>query len=98
MIQDSITREDVIGLVQDGRKYRRRRGKWEKFWIALVVRIFVVAPLNAWLLMLLIGVAHHEWWPLVPTIGYWWALVLGALINALFGSPAAYGAAKKATS
>ena len=36
--------------------------------------------LYAWLLMLLVGGAHHEIDPGIPAISYWAALVLSALI------------------
>ena len=40
---------------------------------------------NGWFLMLAVGVAHHEWWPALPTIGYWWAVLLCWLLRASFG-------------
>lgn len=42
------------------------------------------ALLFGWLFMLAVGVVHHEWWPAVPTIGYWWAVLFTALMRAVF--------------
>jgi hypothetical protein len=45
-----------------------------------------------WLVMMLVGAVHHLWWPVVPTIGYRAATVVGLLITliAKFPGPAAY--------
>lgn len=43
---------------------------------------FAWVPFGGWTLMLAVGVVHHEWWPAVPTIGYWWAVVLCLLLPA----------------
>ncbi|GIE35942.1 hypothetical protein Ait01nite_089870 [Actinoplanes italicus] len=34
--------------------------------------------LGAWAFMIGVGVAHAEWWPTIPTIGYKASLILGA--------------------
>jgi hypothetical protein len=34
--------------------------------------------LGAWAFMIAVGVAHAEWWPAVPPIGYQASLLLGA--------------------
>lgn len=36
--------------------------------------------------MFAVGVVHHEWWPAVPTIGYWWSVLLVYLIRSSFGA------------
>lgn len=35
-----------------------------------------------WVFMLLIGVVHAEWLPALPTIGYWWAVLITFLLRA----------------
>jgi hypothetical protein len=40
--------------------------------------------LDGWLLMLAIGVARAQWLANLPTIGYWWAVVLVALLRGTF--------------
>lgn len=39
-----------------------------------------------WALMLAVSVAHHAWWPAVPGIGYWWAVLLAFLIRTALAS------------
>lgn len=34
-----------------------------------------------WVFMLTVGVIHHEWIPQLPTLGYWWAFLIIALIR-----------------
>jgi hypothetical protein len=40
------------------------------------------ALLGGWALMLAAGIAHHDWVPTLPTIGYWPAVAIAALIRA----------------
>ncbi len=40
--------------------------------------------LRGWWLMLGVGIAHAEWISALPTIGYWWACLLAALLCAAF--------------
>jgi hypothetical protein len=35
--------------------------------------------LGAWVLMILVGVAHHDWWSLLPTMSYKVALLISAI-------------------
>jgi hypothetical protein len=37
--------------------------------------------------MLAVGVAHHEWLPQLPTLGYWWATLIALLAGAALGVP-----------
>jgi Na+-driven multidrug efflux pump len=41
----------------------------------------VVSLLGGWMFMLAVGVAHHEWLPGLPTVGYWWAVLITWLIR-----------------
>lgn len=51
---------------------------------------------SAWLWMLLVGVAHHEWWQTIPTISYagsmqmlavvYLGLLLGTGVKLVIGS------------
>jgi hypothetical protein len=78
---------EIIELARDGRRFRDRRSKWERFWAAFIVRWFIAVPLNGWILMMTIAAIHHGWWSAVPTIGYWWAVVICLGLTALFGVP-----------
>lgn len=56
----------------------------------LIVAFLAAEPLLAgWLLMLAVGVAHADWWPAVPTISYWPAVTLAALLSAAFAASCA---------
>ncbi|MFA9273068.1 MAG: hypothetical protein ACEQSX_20475 [Baekduiaceae bacterium] len=45
---------------------------------AAVTGVFT-ALLRGWLLMLAVGVAHHDWTARIPPMGYWTAVLLTAL-------------------
>jgi uncharacterized membrane protein len=76
------------------RSRMRRRGAVTvgKILLVLVGGALAVWMLSAWWLMLFVGIAHRDWWPLVPTMSYHAALILslfttvGAGITVLFGS------------
>jgi len=44
----------------------------------------VTALAAGWLFMLAVGIAHHEWLPQLPTIGYWWAVLIVSLLRGAF--------------
>lgn len=44
------------------------------------------ALFGGWMLMLAVGVAHHDWVPGLPTIGYWWAVLLVWLLQGAFST------------
>ncbi|MCC5574550.1 hypothetical protein IMZ11_02705 [Microtetraspora sp. AC03309] len=60
--------------------------------LASLVFFGIAWLVGGWTLMLFIGVIHHEWWPMVPTISYRGALwieaaaALMAVVAALVGS------------
>jgi hypothetical protein len=41
----------------------------------------LIALMAGWAFMLAVGVIHHEWIPACPTIGYWSAVILAALVR-----------------
>jgi hypothetical protein len=43
---------------------------------------------GGWLFMLAVGVIHGEWISACPTIGFWWAVLLGSLIRGALYNPA----------
>lgn len=49
----------------------------------LVIIAFAIGGwlLSAWALMLFVGVLHHEWWAVIPTMGYDTALLASALLT-----------------
>lgn len=63
---------------------RRRVRKWEMVggFVGRLVRAYLEALAMGWLLMLGVGVAHHEWIAAAPTIGFGPAMLLGVIIRA----------------
>ena len=41
---------------------------------------------TGWMFMLAVDVAHTHWWSAVPTIGYWWAVLIVLLTRGMFGT------------
>lgn len=75
---------EVISIV---RKDRERRSRWRKFgsflnklFVALITG-FLVALTSGWMFMLAVGVIHDHWLPQVPTLGYWWAVLIAWLLS-----------------
>ena len=44
--------------------------------IAAGITNVLVVFWRGWMLMLAVGIAHAEWVPGLPTIGYWWSCLL----------------------
>lgn len=74
---------EIARLAKLGRR-AEQRGKAVKgcFW-ALINKI-IMDLIGGWLTMLAIGVAHAEWIPTLPTLGYWWTVLLVTLTRGLF--------------
>lgn len=80
----NVTRSDLsAALIDLVRKDKARKSRRK----ALVKFLGVLAQfVGRWLfgglwLMLAVGVVHHEWLPACPTIGFWWAVLLAALLR-----------------
>lgn len=46
----------------------------------------LMALLGGWSLMVAVGVAHGEWIRQLPTIGYWWAVLIVFLLQGSFAT------------
>lgn len=68
------------------RRKRRNRMTYAVQW--LLVTAFVLAA-SGWCLMLAVAVIHAAWVPTIPGLGYWWSVLLAALLRTalLPGSP-----------
>jgi hypothetical protein len=53
-------------------------------WIVLHLANGAMALIGGWLLMLAVGVVHAEWITDLPTVGYWWAVVIVWLLQGTF--------------
>lgn len=74
---------DLLNLVIKDRKRRSRREALGKFVVEFVSAA-VLSLLYGWEFMLAVGVIHLHWLPVMPTIGYWWAVLVVWLLRAIF--------------
>lgn len=65
---------------------RRRRSQKRLNWLTALLTNLALLPVGAWYVMLAVGIAHHEWLPMLPTLGYWWALILVVLLRSAFAT------------
>lgn len=70
----------LLALIRKDARRRNRRKALGEFFTA-VVSDFLVALITGLWLMLAVGIVHHEWIRQCPTIGYWWAVALCALLR-----------------
>ena len=49
------------------------------YWAVLYSTVYIAG--GVWLFMLAVGVIHHEWIESCPTIGFWWAILVAALLR-----------------
>ncbi len=74
---------EVVRLARKGRE-AEQRGRAVKGCLSLLLNKAGQDLVTAWLLMLAVGVAHAEWVTGLPTVGFWWALLLVLLVRPLF--------------
>jgi hypothetical protein len=55
------------------------------FLLTMFVVVVAGALFGGWIFMLTVGVVHGEWLPMMPTIGYWSAVKVSAMLSLLFG-------------
>jgi hypothetical protein len=55
------------------------------FLLTMLVVVVAGALFGGWIFMLTVGVVHGEWLPMMPTIGYWSAVKVSAMLSLLFG-------------
>lgn len=68
------------------RKENKRKKRWaavERFITATIAGI-LHAFISGYFLMISVGIAHQHWIPALPTIGYWWAVLLVWLLTGVF--------------
>lgn len=74
---------EAVRLIQKGRR-AETRGKAMQGCITRAVAVALAYLFRGWMLMLAVGIIHAEWLPQLPTLGYWWAVVIVALLNGVF--------------
>lgn len=73
---------EVIRLAQMGKR-AEKRGKALKGCLSALLLKASSDLMAGWFLMLAVGIAHAEWLPMLPTIGFWWAVLLVVLLRPL---------------
>ena len=75
---------ELLTLIRKDRVRRTRRQRFGKFLGDLIVSMLsgaLGALLGGWMIMLAVQVAHDHWVPQLPTIGYWWAVLICWLLR-----------------
>jgi hypothetical protein len=75
---------ELLGIIRRDRSRRTRRQKFGKFLGALASWLLTLASsvlIGGWFFMLGVGVIRAEWLPQVPTLGYWWAVLIAYLLR-----------------
>lgn len=74
---------EAVRLIRKGRR-AEQRGKTLQGCITGLITTAIGALVDGWMLMLGVGILHAEWWPAMPTIGYWWAVLAVYLLRGVF--------------
>jgi len=77
------TSPEVIRLIDRELKRKKRRAALGRTVTAMVTN-WIFALIDGWMLMLAVAVAHAAWIHNLPTIGYWWAVLLVLLLRGVF--------------
>jgi hypothetical protein len=75
--------DEITRLVRKGRR-AELRGKALQGCITGQVTSILNALFGGWMLMLTAGIVHAEWITSLPTVGYWWAVAIVALMRGVF--------------
>jgi hypothetical protein len=79
----SFDYNEAARLIRLGKR-SERRGKALQGCLRAILAKVLSDLLTGWTVMLAVGVAHAEWMPALPTIGYWWTVLIVVLTRALF--------------
>lgn len=78
----SLDYSDAVRLIRKGRR-AEQRGKAVEGCVTALITFVLGSFLKGWLFMLAVGIAHLHWLPQLPTIGFWWAVLLMAVMPSL---------------
>jgi len=84
-VTTTTTQAELVDLIRRGRRAKTRSQGITKF-IGTMLMSAVSALSGGFNLMLAVGVAHAEWVPPLPTIGYWRAVLLVFLLRGTFSA------------
>lgn len=74
----------LADIVRKEKRQRQRREATGKFFKALAKGLttgVLVSLMAGFWFMLAVGVIHHEWIPALPTLGYWWSVLIAYLLR-----------------
>lgn len=74
---------ELIRLAKKGRE-AEERGKAASGCITHLLSSVANAFFGGWMLMLSVGIIHLHWLPELPTVGYWIAVLVVALMRGVF--------------
>lgn len=74
---------ELLRLARLGKR-AETRGKAAKGCVTAWLTKALSAFFGGWMLMLSVGIAHLNWLPGLPTVGYWVAVLLVALMTGVF--------------
>lgn len=80
-----LNREELVDLVRRGKR-AKERGAAVRRVVTRLLAASMITLIGGWELMLAVGLAHAEWVPALPTIGYWWAVLLILLLRGTFSA------------
>jgi hypothetical protein len=75
----SVDYAEVYRLAKKGKR-AEQRGKALSGCLTLLATGFLMSLFRGWLFMLAVDVAHNHWVHDLPTIGYWWSVLLVYLL------------------
>jgi hypothetical protein len=75
---------ELAGIIRRDRARRTRGKRFGKFlgkFLANLLAAFLHALLAGWAFMLAVDVANDHWAPQLPSIGFWWAVLVAWLLR-----------------
>lgn len=84
----SIDYAEAARLIRRGRRSERRGKAIQKFITGMLTKA-LSDLITGWYLMLAVGIAHAEWLHKLPTIGFWWSVLIVMLLRPLLSPSSA---------
>lgn len=81
----SIDYAEAARLIKKGRR-AEQRGKAVNGCLTALGTSVITGFLKGWLFMLAVGIAHAHWVHGLPTIGFWWSVLLMWVMPSLGGT------------
>lgn len=76
---------EAVRLIRKGRRAEQRGKVLEGCITGLITQTVAVLAGGFWL-MLAADVIHKHWIPALPTVGYWWAVLVVMLLKGVFSN------------